>query len=190
MSEWATFDQLLLEAEQCLEAIRDTLVAGPTETQVHGIVRYLEGVIEAISMVDTSLPETELTPFLDAVTELTSHLHLYIQTDIEVYTATTTTSNTTRLDILSQHLSFLVECGFTLKDTATFFNCSTKTIQRRITEFGLQDIWSFTDISQDDLDEIASLYNRSHPGAGYINFQAFLCSQGLKVRRQHVRESM
>ena len=67
MSEWATFDELLLEAEQCLEAIRDTLVAGPTETQVHGIVQYLEGVIEAISMVETSLPDTELSPFLDAV---------------------------------------------------------------------------------------------------------------------------
>ena len=181
MSEWATFDQLLLEAEQCLEAIRDTLVAGPSETQVHGIVLYLEGVIEAISMVEMSLPDTELSAFLDAVTELTSHLHLYIQTDIEVYTATTT-GNTTRLHISSQHLSFLFECGFTLKDTATFFNCSTKTIQRRITEFGLQDIWSFTDI-----DEIASLYTRSHPGAGYKSFQAFLCSQGLKVRRQHVR---
>ena len=190
MSEWATFDELLLEAEQCLEAIRDTLVAGPTETQVHGILQYLEGVIEAISMVETSLPDTELSPFLDAVTELTSHLHLYIQTDITAYTATTTTSNTTRLHISSQHLSFLVECGFTLKDTATFFNCSTKTIQRRITEFGLQDIWSFTDISQADLDEITSLFTRSHPGAGYKSFQAFLCSQGLKVRRQHVRESM
>ena len=104
---------------------------------------------------------------------------MYIQTDIDVYTATATTSNTSRLHISSQHLSFLVECGFTLKDTATFFNCSTKTIQQKITEFGVQDIWSFTDISQGDLDEIASLYTMPHPGAGYKSFQAFLCSQGL-----------
>ena len=84
MSEWATFDQLLLEAKQCLEAIRDALVAGPTETPVHGIVQYLEGVIEAISRVETSLPDTELSPLLDALTELTVHPHLYIQTDNEV----------------------------------------------------------------------------------------------------------
>ena len=144
-------------------------------------MQYLEELIEAVSIVEVSLPGPELSAFLDAVTELTGHLQSFVETEIESYPSATRTcnGNTTRLDISAEHLIYLIECGFNLKDIAKFFNCSSKTIQRRIAEYGIQDTWSFTNVSQTDLDEIASLYIRLHPRAGYRSFQAFLCSQGL-----------
>lgn len=192
MAENATVALFLLEVEQCLEYVRTVLADGPTDNQVHCIVQYLEEVLEAVSIVEMSLPASELSAFLDAVTELTAQLQSLIETDRESYppAARICNGSTTRLDISSEHLTFLIECGFNLKDIAKFFNCSSKTIQRRIAEYGLQDTWSFSNISQTDLDEIASLYIRLHPNAGYRSFQAFLCSQGLKVKREHVRDCM
>ena len=75
MTKEATVDLFLQELELYLQAIRDALVARPTESQAYGIVQYLEEVIEAVLMVEMSLPETELSAFLDAVTELIGHLH-------------------------------------------------------------------------------------------------------------------
>ena len=192
MADNATVAPFLLEVEQCLEGVRNVLTDGPTESQVDGIMQYLEELIEAVSIVEVSLPGPELSAFLDAVTELTGHLQSFVETEIESYPSATRTcnGNTTRLDISAEHLIYLIECGFNLKDIAKFFNCSSKTIQRRIAEYGIQDTWSFTNVSQTDLDEIASLYIRLHPRAGYRSFQAFLCSQGLKVKREHVRDCM
>lgn len=60
---------------------------------MYGIVQYLEEVIEAVSMVEMSSPETELSAFIDAVTELTGHSHS--QVDSAVYPTGTTVSRST-----------------------------------------------------------------------------------------------
>lgn len=194
MAEEVAVAPLLLEIEQCLEAVTSVVSSGPTESQVHGIVQYLEQVLEAVSMVETSLPALELASFQDAMMELIACLQSSITpvaTDFyPLTTNTTAATRTTHLDISSQHLAFLIECDFTLKEIASFFNCSSKTIQRRIAEFGLQGISAYSDISQADLDDITGLYVQSHPRAGYKSFQAFLTSQGLKVQRHFVRNSM
>lgn len=149
---------------------------------MYGIVQCLEEITESVSVVEVSLPGSELSAFLDAVTELTGQLHSIFETDdSESYPSATRTcnGNTTRLDISFEHLSFLIDCGFNLKEIAKFFNCSSKTIRRRIAEHGLQDSWSFTDnISQTDLDEIASLYIRLHPRAGYRRLSGLSMQSG------------
>lgn len=152
MADNATVAPFLLEVEQCLEGVRNVLTDGPTESQVDGIMQYLEELIEAVSIVEVSLPGPELSAFLDAVTELTGHLQSFVETEIESYPSATRTcnGNTTRLDISAEHLIYLIECGFNLKDIAKFFNCSSlwhldgnhKLIRWRIVIHGCVDGYS------------------------------------------------
>jgi hypothetical protein len=95
-----------------------------------------------------------------------------------------------RLRIGKNQLEFLVQCGFRLTEIANLFRCSVKTIQRRIVEYNLTECTHFSLIGDDELDQLTDVYVQNFPAAGAKTYQAFLHSQGLKIQRYRVRESM
>ena len=58
-----------------------------------------------------------------------------------------------RLQIMEEQLMFLVESGFQIGVIASLMNCSRRTIQRRLLEFGITS-HHFTHISDFDLDQV------------------------------------
>ena len=95
-----------------------------------------------------------------------------------------------RLTIGKNQLEFLVQCGFRLAEIVNLFRCSVKTIQRRIVEYNLTECTHFSLIGDDELDKLTDVYVQHFPAAGAKTYQAFLHSQGLKIQRYRVRESM
>ena len=96
-----------------------------------------------------------------------------------------------KVDIDRERLIFLKECGFKTKDIASFFGCSTRTIERRINEYGIRhrcDVYS--DVSDAELDEkVLSIVSFS-PRCGQKSVDGRLKSEGVLVSRRRLRESL
>ena len=93
-------------------------------------------------------------------------------------------------NIEKNQLMFLIQCGFTNKDISHLMKCSTKTIQRRIVEFGLSALKKYSVITDCELDRLTTAYVDKYPASGGNSYHAFLDSQGIKLQRQGVRDSM
>ena len=58
-----------------------------------------------------------------------------------------------RLDICNQQLHFLCSNDFNLKDMAHMLNCSVRTVQRRLQEYGCGRRQRYNTLSNADLDQ-------------------------------------
>ena len=68
--------------------------------------------------------------------------------------------------------------------------CSARTIRRRILEFGFQYITDFSQISDQDLDNLVTVFVSNFPSAGQNSLAGYLQSQGHHIQRWRIRDSM
>ena len=90
-----------------------------------------------------------------------------------------------------ERLLFLRECGFKIKDFAAFFQCSRRTIERRINEYSIPhrcDVYSST--TDAELDEKVSSIVTFFHGCGQKSVDGRLKSEGVLVSRKRIRESL
>ena len=73
-----------------------------------------------------------------------------------------------KLQIDDEDLLVAYRYDFTLKDTAQLLNCSTKTIQRRLSSIGLSRRGRYSDMSDVELDERVAEIQHDHPDRGYV----------------------
>ena len=78
------------------------------------------------------------------------------------------------------------ETSFRVGDIASLFTCSRRTIERRLLEFGIT-LHHFTHISDVDLDQH---FNSLHPHSGERVVSGHLRSEGIRVQRERVRQSL
>lgn len=93
------------------------------------------------------------------------------------------------LDIHEYQLRFLLENFFTMKDIAGMFSCSTRTIQRRLRDFGIEPN-RFSDITDAQLDEAVNEIVACLPACGIRSVQSRLRADGVLLQRERVRESL
>ena len=93
------------------------------------------------------------------------------------------------LDIPEQQLQFLLEHGFRVVNIAAMFNCSTRTIQRRMRMFGLQ-FSRYTNLSDTDLDRRVNSIVFRLPTYGIRSVQSMLRANGVHLQRERVRQSL
>lgn len=95
-----------------------------------------------------------------------------------------------QVDIEEQQLRFLLEHHFKIKDMAAMFGCSSRTIQRRMNEYGLDSQSRFSDITDNDLDSLVDEIVVRPPTCGVRSILGMLRAQGICVQRERVRESL
>ena len=88
--------------------------------------------------------------------------------------------------ITAQEIINLLELGV---EMANIYSCSARTIRRRILQFRLEDI-NFDDISDNDLDNTVGHSVASFPSAGQKTLEGHLRSQGYRIQRRRIRESL
>ena len=94
-----------------------------------------------------------------------------------------------RIEISENQLHFLVENNFRVKDIASIFSCSTRTIERRLQDLHIQ-LSDYTAISDDDLDELVKRITLLHPRCGEKMVLGLIRSQGYKIQKERVRQSL
>ena len=95
-----------------------------------------------------------------------------------------------RIEITEAELLNLIELQFTQVEIAKLYGCSSRTIRRRILEYGLEDSVRFNDISDQSLDELVSQFVNAFPCAGQKTLAGYLQSQAYHIQRWRIRESM
>ena len=95
-----------------------------------------------------------------------------------------------RYEIPKNHLESLLDLGFSVPLISTLLNVSTRTIERRMTGFGLSIRDRFSSISDANLDLQISQILREFPNIGYSRVTGHLRARGLKVQRERIRQSM
>ena len=92
--------------------------------------------------------------------------------------------------ITEPELRNLLELYFTQVEIAKLFGCSARTVRRRILEYGLQEVIRFSDLNDQDLDDLVTKFVIDFPCAGQKTLAGHLQSQGYHVQRWRIRESL
>ncbi|XP_026111037.1 uncharacterized protein LOC113085763 [Carassius auratus] len=92
--------------------------------------------------------------------------------------------------ITQDQLSFLLSCGFTVKQIAQILHTSISTVKRRLRCFNLLQSSSYSDISDADLDEKIRDIVAGNDQLGPEAVRAQLRTEGIRVQRCRVRSSM
>lgn len=91
-------------------------------------------------------------------------------------------------------LQQLLDLGFTVKQIATDGLLGGvlhhNTLHKKLKENNIKLRSSYSDIGEEDLQELVVKYNRDHPNAGALEIQAYLKSKGHNVQRKRCREML
>lgn len=92
-------------------------------------------------------------------------------------------------DIMKDQLSFLIDQGFKITDISLLFDCSRKTIERRMKDYGLI-LHDYSPLSDSKLDALVIEITSLFPLCGEKSVQGRLRSRGIVIKRDRVRESL
>ncbi|KAM4564942.1 uncharacterized protein V3H82_014030 [Fundulus diaphanus] len=90
--------------------------------------------------------------------------------------------------ITREQMTFLRSCGFRASQMAAAMNVSVRTVKRRLRQFQLRR--AYADLSEAALDELVQQIVGGNDLIGPESVRASLRSQGIKIQRRRVRESM
>ena len=86
-------------------------------------------------------------------------------------------------------VEMLRQVGYTWQEVADAVGVSRSTLWRRLSEQNVT-LESYTDISDNDLDDVVKSIQHNFPNAGLVMVQGHLQSRGIRVQRARVRQSV
>lgn len=93
-------------------------------------------------------------------------------------------------EIKEEQLSFLLEEGFTVPIIGQLFRVSTRTVERRMAKYGLSVSGTYSNISDEELDNVVRVAQSGHPGIGLRMLMGHMRSKGLRIQWHRVRQSL
>ena len=95
---------------------------------------------------------------------------------------------------VKEQLEFLLSYRFTANDVGLTIGCSVRTVHRRLSEHcssehRLSVGQFYTNISDEDSEEVVSQINQRYPRHGYRMVKGHLLRLGIQVARRRVRDS-
>ena len=82
-----------------------------------------------------------------------------------------------------EQLAYLLENRFTCPQIADVLGVSLRTVRRRMAEYGLTERTYYTNISDEQLDEIVGEIQHAFPTCGNTQMQGHLISRGIRVQQ-------
>ena len=95
-----------------------------------------------------------------------------------------------QIPISEESLILLLKAHFSTTAIGKMLGVSSRTIRRRIVQYGMQDEITFSGLSDSELDDITTNFIRTHPNSGERSLSGFLWSIGIRIQRARVRESL
>lgn len=153
----------------------------------------LDGALIRLDMVSQCLmwaepvfsPSVNFDNLLSAISDMIGHLHSSIWDQ-----SLLPRRGRPPLNISEQVLSGLLELEFTQVEIAQMLGCSTRTVHRRLVEFGLSRLTQYTTISDTELDVLVESFVSNFPTAGQKTLAGHLSTLGYRIQRFRIRESL
>lgn len=95
-----------------------------------------------------------------------------------------------RLNVTKEQLEYLLAMGFSGPEISNAIGVSLSTVRRRMTQYGLTIGSLYSDITDQELDAIASQIKVLFPNCGFRMMQGHLFNQGHRISQARVRESL
>ena len=92
-------------------------------------------------------------------------------------------------EISADQLQSLIDLQFTVPQITRLLYVSTRTIERRLAEYGISSR-SFSTITDEELDGQVRDIKVFHPNCGSKNLLGFLASRNITVPRERLRQSL
>ncbi len=172
-------------------------------TKLNDLVRYLQ--VTATSDSSFVLEEvTELQKcifFLDSISRVPdgvisvlSRVRVQLQADMHCQqkppTVNVNRQGRPKFDITAEQMRLLLAAHFTVPGIASLLHVSTRTIERRVQEFGLSARQRYTDIQDERLDMIVTEIKEVNPNCGSKMLTGYLRSRGIIIQRERIRDSL
>ena len=138
---------------------------------------------------------------LDSVTRLPDDVYRDISSAKRIIeNASSTSARTPRIitnmpgrrpsyDINEDQLRSLIDLRFTVPQISELLHVSTRTIERRLAEYGIS-VRSFSTITDEELDSVVMDIKTFHPNCGSKTLAGYLASRNVKVPRERLRQSL
>ena len=169
-------------AERVLQAVVTEVAQSVSSERMEVLFDLCSQVLQYAILLESENPKA--VPFVESLRALLRQM-----ADSMELRLTVVHRGRPRLQIMEEQLLFLVESGFQVGVIASIMNCSRRTIERRLVEFGITS-HQFTHISDYDLDQVVGEINSLHPQSGERVIRGHLRSQGIHVQRERVRQSL
>ena len=95
-----------------------------------------------------------------------------------------------RLDVPREQLEYLLSMGFSGPQISTAIGVSLSTIRRRMTEYGLSIGSLYSDVTDQELDQVVSETKVLFPNSGYRMMQGHLLNQGYRITQARIQDSL
>ena len=92
--------------------------------------------------------------------------------------------------IPKEQLELFLELGFRIPEMATMLGVSVKTVQRRLREYDLSITNTYSNVTNETLDNHVTEILHMFPNCGYRRMRGFLTTRNLRIQEWRVRESM
>lgn len=95
-----------------------------------------------------------------------------------------------RLDVPKDQLEYLLSMGFSGPQISTAIGVSLSTIRRRMTQYGLTVGSLYSNITDQELDQVVSQIKVLFPNSGFRMMQGHLFNQGYRVSQIRIQDSL
>ena len=92
-----------------------------------------------------------------------------------------------KIELDRDSVTYLLALNFKAVDIAEILEVSTKTLSRRLHDWGLS---KYTSISDAELEEVVRGIKAKHPNDGEVMMQTHLISRGIYVQRAKLRQAI
>ena len=147
------------------------------------LISFCEQVLQYLVLIEEFLPEEG-----GLLVSNIQNLLLLMESDLQQSTYLRRRGRP-EIPIQKDKIGFLKDEGFKIADIASMFGCSRRTIERRLSKYGMSGR-NFTPLTDLELDESIGNMCELHPLIGEKTICGRLRSQGIHVQRERIRESL
>ena len=173
----------LLLAKDAMLAIKQAYESGHEGFQ--GVQLQVEILVREVTLLEGLTPPDTFDGILPLILEIARTIQHVVDANHRHHVR-----GRSEIPIAEEHLATLLEHHFTVWAIASMFNVSPRTIRRRISQYGLDDELTPSEISGSQLDAITLQFITTHPNSGQRSLDGFLRGVGLRVLRCRLRDSL
>ena len=170
----------------------------------HEITSRLREIVACVGFADDSDLVEELEEIqkhvniLDSVTRIPEELFNLLSSARSVLLRNQERANVVRsgppgrpaFDISREQLEMLLRARFSVRCIAELLHVSSRTVERRMEEYGLSVRTLYSDIQDSQLDDVVRDIKRANPTCGSKMLFGYLSARGIFLPRRRVRESL
>ena len=95
-----------------------------------------------------------------------------------------------KFEIPEEQLELFLDYNFSVEQIAKMLGVCSKTVHRRLKQYGLSVKQTYANLTDSELDQIITEIVRNFPNSGYKAVKGHLISRGVRVQESRVRYSM